>query len=148
VQLQVETWGTTDRRDSRKHFSSGKKLAASDWRLRPRNPQLACRRRPGIDGWFRALFAWREMRVPATGLRRWGAKPETASRDVFALAHDGREEVIATEAWRATQIGAARRGLSRGLRHIEWTFDPLEIKNAFLNIHKLGAIVRSYHVDF
>src|ERR1035437_840802 len=38
--------------------------------------------------------------------------------------------------------------LSRGIRHIEWTFDPLEIKNAFLNICKLGAIVRGYEVDF
>jgi predicted GNAT superfamily acetyltransferase len=38
--------------------------------------------------------------------------------------------------------------LSRGIRTIEWTFDPLEIKNAFLNIHKLGAIVRGYLVDF
>jgi predicted GNAT superfamily acetyltransferase len=31
---------------------------------------------------------------------------------------------------------------------MEWTFDPLEIKNAFLNIHKLGAIVRSYTSNF
>jgi predicted GNAT superfamily acetyltransferase len=38
--------------------------------------------------------------------------------------------------------------LSRGIRHIEWTFDPLEIKNAFLNIHKLGAIARTYFLDF
>ena len=38
--------------------------------------------------------------------------------------------------------------LSRGIDHIEWTFDPLEIKNAFLNIHKLGAIARTYHADF
>ena len=37
-----------------------------------------------------------------------------------------------------------REALARGIRHMEWTFDPLEIKNAFLNIHKLGAIVRSY----
>ena len=41
-----------------------------------------------------------------------------------------------------------REALGRGIRHMEWTFDPLEIKNAFLNIHKLGAIVRNYHVDF
>ena len=41
-----------------------------------------------------------------------------------------------------------REALSRGIRHIEWTFDPLEIKNAFLNIHKLGAVVCRYHVDF
>jgi predicted GNAT superfamily acetyltransferase len=38
--------------------------------------------------------------------------------------------------------------LSRGIRHMEWTFDPLEIKNAYLNIHKLGAIVRDYRVNF
>ena len=38
--------------------------------------------------------------------------------------------------------------LSRGIRYMEWTFDPLEIKNAFLNIHRLGATVRSYRVDF
>jgi predicted GNAT superfamily acetyltransferase len=38
--------------------------------------------------------------------------------------------------------------LSRGIRHMEWTFDPLEIKNAFINIHRLGAISREYRVDF
>src|SRR5208282_2978981 len=30
----------------------------------------------------------------------------------------------------------------------EWTFDPLQIKNAFLNIHRLGAIASAYLVDF
>ena len=30
---------------------------------------------------------------------------------------------------------------------IEWTFDPLEIKNAYLNIEKLGAIARRYTVN-
>ena len=38
--------------------------------------------------------------------------------------------------------------LSRGIRHMEWTFDPLEIKNAFLNISRLGVIVRSYRENF
>ena len=38
--------------------------------------------------------------------------------------------------------------LGRGIRHMEWTFDPLEIKNAYLNIHKLGAIVRGYEANF
>ena len=41
-----------------------------------------------------------------------------------------------------------REALSRGIRHMEWTFDPLEIKNAFLNIHRLGAVSRTYLVDF
>lgn len=38
--------------------------------------------------------------------------------------------------------------LARGIELIEWTFDPLEIKNAFFNIEKLGAIVRRYTPDF
>jgi predicted GNAT superfamily acetyltransferase len=34
--------------------------------------------------------------------------------------------------------------LARGVELIEWTFDPLELKNAFFNIERLGAIVRRY----
>jgi predicted GNAT superfamily acetyltransferase len=41
-----------------------------------------------------------------------------------------------------------RDALMRGIRCMEWTFDPLEIKNAFLNIHRLGAIACEYRVDF
>jgi predicted GNAT superfamily acetyltransferase len=37
--------------------------------------------------------------------------------------------------------------LSRGIELIEWTFDPLEIKNAYLNIEKLGAIARRYNIN-
>jgi predicted GNAT superfamily acetyltransferase len=37
--------------------------------------------------------------------------------------------------------------LARGFDLIEWTFDPLEIKNAYLNIEKLGAISRRYSVN-
>ena len=38
--------------------------------------------------------------------------------------------------------------LARGFELMEWTFDPLEIKNAHLNIARLGAICRRYHADF
>lgn len=37
--------------------------------------------------------------------------------------------------------------LVRGFELMEWTFDPLEIKNAYLNIEKLGAIARRYNVN-
>jgi len=37
--------------------------------------------------------------------------------------------------------------LARGIELIEWTFDPLEIKNAYLNIERLGAIVRRYNIN-
>src|SRR6266702_8279544 len=35
--------------------------------------------------------------------------------------------------------------LARQFELMEWTFDPLEIKNAYLNIEKLGAISRRYN---
>ena len=37
--------------------------------------------------------------------------------------------------------------LAHGFELIEWTFDPLEIKNAFLNIERLGAIARRYNIN-
>jgi predicted GNAT superfamily acetyltransferase len=38
--------------------------------------------------------------------------------------------------------------LARGFDLMEWTFDPLEIKNAHLNIARLGAIARKYLRNF
>ncbi|WP_263385278.1 GNAT family N-acetyltransferase [Granulicella arctica] len=48
------------------------------------------------------------------------------------------------------RLKLAQRGdaLARGFELMEWTFDPLEIKNAYLNLHRLGAIARRYHPDF
>ena len=37
--------------------------------------------------------------------------------------------------------------LARGIELIEWTFDPLEIKNSYLNIERLGAISRRYNIN-
>src|SRR5437660_12162762 len=37
--------------------------------------------------------------------------------------------------------------LARGFDLMEWTFDPLEIKNAYLNLEKPGAIRRRYTVN-
>jgi predicted GNAT superfamily acetyltransferase len=34
--------------------------------------------------------------------------------------------------------------LKRGIKLIEWTFDPLELKNAYFNIQRLGATVRRF----
>ena len=54
-------------------------------------------------------------------------------------------------AYRNTGIGRRLKlrqredALARGIELIEWTFDPMELKNAFLNIEKLGAIVRRYN---
>jgi predicted GNAT superfamily acetyltransferase len=34
--------------------------------------------------------------------------------------------------------------IARGIELIEWTFDPLQLKNAHFNIARLGAMVRRY----
>jgi predicted GNAT superfamily acetyltransferase len=39
------------------------------------------------------------------------------------------------------------QALAQGYELMEWTFDPVEIKNAYLNIEKLGAIARRYNVN-
>jgi predicted GNAT superfamily acetyltransferase len=43
-------------------------------------------------------------------------------------------------------LKAAQRqdALARGIRLIEWSFDPFEAKNAYFNLEILGAMVRSY----
>jgi predicted GNAT superfamily acetyltransferase len=38
--------------------------------------------------------------------------------------------------------------LAQGLDLITWTYDPLESRNAYLNVAKLGAVCRSYLRDF
>ena len=51
-------------------------------------------------------------------------------------------------AWAAASSCIQREeALARGFELIEWTFDPLEIKNAYLNIEKLGAIARRYTIN-
>lgn len=37
--------------------------------------------------------------------------------------------------------------IAKGYELIEWTFDPLEIKNAYLNLERLGAIARRYNIN-
>lgn len=48
---------------------------------------------------------------------------------------------------RRTKLFQREDALSKGIELIEWTFDPLEIKNAYLNIEKLGAITRRYTIN-
>jgi len=60
----------------------------------------------------------------------------------------------------AVKAGYRNRGLGRriklfqredaitqGYELLEWTFDPLEIKNAYLNLERLGAIARRYNIN-
>ncbi|HVP46315.1 MAG TPA: GNAT family N-acetyltransferase [Bryobacteraceae bacterium] len=45
---------------------------------------------------------------------------------------------------RLLKIKQREDALARGIELVEWTFDPLEIKNAYFNMERLGTIVRRY----
>lgn len=45
---------------------------------------------------------------------------------------------------RRLKLHQREQALERGFDLIEWTFDPLELKNAFFNIERLGAVVRRF----
>ena len=49
---------------------------------------------------------------------------------------------------RRMKLAQREDAIERGFSLMEWTFDPLEIRNAYLNICRLGAIVRRYEPDF
>jgi predicted GNAT superfamily acetyltransferase len=45
---------------------------------------------------------------------------------------------------RQLKLAQREEALARGIGMIEWTFDPLELKNAFFNMQRLGAVVERY----
>lgn len=45
---------------------------------------------------------------------------------------------------RMLKLEQRKEALARGIELMEWTFDPLEIKNAYFNIERLGAVVRRF----
>ena len=59
---------------------------------------------------------------------------------MLGVLHDYRDEGVG----RRLKLAQREEALTRGIDLIEWTFDPLEIKNAFFNMERLGAIVRRY----
>lgn len=45
---------------------------------------------------------------------------------------------------RQLKLAQREEALSRGINLVEWTFDPLEVRNARINLELLGAICRTY----
>ena len=52
--------------------------------------------------------------------------------------------------WRRRSLGRRlkleqrRQALEKGIGLVEWTFDPLELQNAYFNLERLGVMVRRY----
>ena len=80
----------------------------------------------------------------------------------FALAIPGNRHghpylhshmVAVKEGYRDTGLGRRLKlfqrddAIARGYELMEWTFDPLEIKNSYFNVERLGAIARRYNVN-
>ncbi len=138
VQLQVETWGYDDSDViPRKAFLvaqkiGGQVIGAFDTELPGAAP----------NGHPESLVGF-AMSLP--GVKTGNGEPQSYLHSHMLAVRD---------AYRNRGLGAQlkleqrREALSRGIRLMEWTFDPLEIKNAYLNIHRLGSIVRRYRVDF
>jgi predicted GNAT superfamily acetyltransferase len=49
---------------------------------------------------------------------------------------------------RELKLAQREEALSRGIELVEWTFDPLEVRNARINLELLGAICRTYLPNF
>lgn len=76
----------------------------------------------------------------------------------FAGLRDGRLRLCSHQLgvipeFRGSGIGIAlkqaqgRDALARGYELISWTFDPLEARNAYINLNRLGCIARLYDRD-
>ncbi len=48
---------------------------------------------------------------------------------------------------RKLKLAQREDALARGIALIEWTFDPLKLRNAYFNLVRLGAVVRNYLPD-
>ena len=49
---------------------------------------------------------------------------------------------------RRLKLAQRDHALARGVALIGWTFDPLQSRNAYLNLVKLGGVVRRYYVNY
>lgn len=63
--------------------------------------------------------------------------------DMLAVRPEHRNAGLGTR----LKLHQRRQLLDAGIRKIYWTFDPLESRNAYLNLVHLGAVAREYVVD-
>jgi predicted GNAT superfamily acetyltransferase len=134
VQLQIETWGY-DESDiiPRKTFLLATKIGGQV--IGAFDSELGAKPAENLVG-----FA---MSLPGIKRTQNGPQPYLHSHMLAVRVSHRNRGLGAQLKWEQR-----REALSRGIRHMEWTFDPLQITNAFLNIHRLGAISSDYRVDF
>jgi len=147
VRLQIEIWGY-DKSDviPRKTFLLAQKIggqvigAFDEDRDRKNGDQGLVIREQGKTAAELVGFA---MSLPGIKPSQNGPQPYLHSHMLAVKPSHRRRGIGAQLKWEQRH-----EALARGIRHMEWTFDPLEIANAFLNIHRLGATARTYLVNF
>ena len=90
-----------------------------------------------------ALGAFDGSRMIGFCLAIPGLKPGGGSylhSHMLGVSHEYRD----TGVGRLLKLRQREDALARSIELVEWTFDPLEIKNAYFNMERLGAIVRRY----
>jgi predicted GNAT superfamily acetyltransferase len=58
-----------------------------------------------------------------------------------------RDQYRNTGLGRRLKLAQRDDAIARGFDLMEWTFDPLEIKNSYFNLERLGAIARRYYIN-
>lgn len=76
--------------------------------------------------------------------KRTGAHVPYIHSHMTAVLSEHRDKGIG----RLLKLFQRQDALARGIRLVEWTFDPLEMRNAHFNLMRLGAVVRKFHVNF
>jgi predicted GNAT superfamily acetyltransferase len=138
VQLQIDTWGYADGDViPRRVFIvarriGGQVIGAFD---------LSLSAQDSAEGGSLIGFA---MALPGVRSGNNGSPTTYLHSHMLAVKAAYRNDGVG----RRLKLFQRTEALSRGIELMEWTFDPLEIKNSFLNIHRLGAIVRTYTPNF
>lgn len=78
------------------------------------------------------------------GITGWQGESPHHWSDMLAVVPDARDRRIGE----ALKWHQRKLLLERNIRHVEWTFEPLEARNAWLNIVRLGAGVTRYVRDY
>jgi predicted GNAT superfamily acetyltransferase len=144
VALEMETWGYDETEVvPRKTFLLAQKIGGQVIGAFSSGDQGSGSGDQKIDSFGPPELIGFAMSLP--GIKEAGSRPiPYLHSHMLAVKQSYRNQGIGVQLKREQR----REALSRGIRHMEWTFDPLELKNAFLNIHRLGAIVRSYRPNF
>lgn len=127
IQLQVKTWGEEDRDLITRsgfliaHSTGGQVLGA--WKTTPTGEQLVGAALAYISVINAEVSLYSHLLAVDASCRNLGIG-------------------------RALKLAQREDALRRGIQRIEWTFDPLEIKNSFLNITRLGAVARRYKPNY